>query len=257
MNTMSDIEYGSDRLKAVVIEVDGIKISIQSLITEKDIEFFKAQLSLAGKYISQSPIHSFKKVLSSVFIDLGSHADLYQKYNQSKNTVAVYKGKTKSIGFFFDSIKSHPAYITLIHELAHQFHHTLIKNSFGNKVILALFKRATNSKRQCELFTLPKIGDPLSNLRESWWAVKKGSRDEYLLTKIIRGVYYYENGKGDDTIFTKEEIIEMLACPSEYGASNAEEFFAEMVTLITLGLVKPSQQLIADKFMKIIEQDSI
>ena len=35
------------------------------------------------------------------------------------------------------------------------------------------------------------------------------------------------------------------------------EFFAEMFTLIILGLVKPSQQAIADEFMQIVNQESI
>ena len=55
----------------------------------------------------------------------------------------------------------------------------------------------------------------------------------------------------------KGNVFENIPCPSEYGAKNHMEFFAEMFTLIILGLVKPSQQAIANEFMQIVNQESI
>lgn len=252
-------QYGSERLKnlyadklnEILIDMDGIKINIKSFMTEKDVEYFRTQLNTAIKYINQSPIHSFKKVLSSVFILVGTNNNI-GKFGQTENQIASYHSSTKKIHYFFDKKDEKQPFITLIHELAHQYHHTIVKNGFNNQEIINLFKKATTSKKQCELFNLPQIGDPLSDLRENWWSVRMSSRNDFVLTKIIKGVYIYEDGTGKDVIYTLEEIIRMLACPSEYGSENEMEFFAEMTTLITLGLVKPNQQVIANKFMQIL-----
>jgi hypothetical protein len=264
-STKDAFQYGSkrlqnlyeDKMKTILIEIGNIKISIESSISEKDVEFFKNHLTLAVKYIKESSIPSFKRVLSSVYITLGTVSDIGKKYSSQEKSIAIYSSRTNSIGFFYDQKTHQPPFITLIHELGHQFHNTVIKSGFSNKAILELFEKATTSKRQCQLFSLPKIGDSLSDLREDWWSVKMGSENDYILTKIDRGVYYYVNRSGDDIIYTKEEIIQRIACPSEYGASNVAEFFAEMCVLITFNKVKPSQKLIADKFMQIVNEESL
>jgi hypothetical protein len=77
----------------------------------------------------------------------------------------------------------------------------------------------------------------------------------YTLTSITNDIYTYTFGRESKT-FTKAQILNLMNCPSTYGAKNHLEFFAEMVTLVTLGLVKPSQKVVVDKFLKIIKEES-
>jgi len=65
--------------------------------------------------------------------------------------------------------------------------------------------------------------------------------------------------------FENEKIIELYnltksgyySFPTRYSAENEKEFFAVTVTLITLGLVKPSMQSLANDFIRMLEEERI
>ncbi len=78
---------------------------------------------------------------------------------------------------------------------------------------------------------------------------------EFYLNKIDQEKnYIYKNDDGDKKVFSYKKMIELLNCPSQYGATNLSEWFAEMCTLITLNKVKPSQQHIANMFIEILKK---
>lgn len=229
-------------------------ISFYGLLKEKEILDFKKQISLALSHIKKSPVPFFSKVLElGGLICVGEGVEL-PRQSQSEKSIAFYSHFDDTIYYRKEKAVLKPAYITIIHEHGHKFHYNLIKNGNRNEKIINLYKQAIQPK-ECQLSKMPKIGDPLSDLREDWWTVKMASKD-FILNKIDGDDYIYTQGKLKK-IIKKQEILKLIHCPSQYGAKNVEEFFAEMCTLITLGLVKPSQKLITDKFMEIVMQEII
>ena len=223
---------------------------------------YRGALFKAINHIKNSP---FKKVLANSEIIIGTRSALNSQgysYSGSK-AIALYWHRKDKISYPItkegESIAGEEiasAYITLIHELGHRYHYRMMPRGYFNPYIMDLYEEAKRPKEQCYLDQLPKIGDSLSNLREDWWSVKKAS-DDYLLTSIFRNTYTYTNSKGDVKEIQKKDILKRITCPSQYGSKDHTEFFAEMFTLITLGLVKPSQKPVADKFMEIVNRESI
>jgi len=222
-------------------------------IKEKEILEFKKQILLCFDKIKNSSIPYFTRIIQADgVIHMGNRAYLPQDLDIKAS--ASYSPSNKIVYYVKDASLTRNTYITLIHEYGHKFHHMMLKNGFNNEAIIKLYKIATN-KVVCELSKMPQIGDHLSNLRENWWVVKTASND-FILDKIDGENYIYVKGSLKK-ILKKKDILRLIKCPSEYGATDHKEFFSEMCVLITLGLVKPSQKLIADKFMQILEEETI
>jgi hypothetical protein len=160
-------------------------------------------------------------------------------YNPFKDVMYCY---TDTLGGVFVS--------DTLHELGHKYHNSIVKKGFYNENIIQFYLQTIST---CEL---PKIGDPLSDLREDWWNVKMSSENDYYLTKIERDTYIYMNDMGNTKTFPKSKILDLIGCPSEYGKTTVLEWFAELCNLINLNKVKPSQKLIAEKFIQILEDET-
>jgi hypothetical protein len=164
---------------------------------------------------------------------------------------------TTSNGDFINTyIDNEPLFVSIVHELGHRLHN-FMRDNYNNQSILQLYKKAIRATDLCFKQQLPKIGDPFSNLREDWRTVRKNPADDYFLTDIQGTTYVYTNSKGKKLLVDKKVILMRITCPSEYGASNQYEFFAEMFTLIVLEMVKPSQQVVVNKFLDIVAKESI
>ena len=244
-------------LNEVVVKIPETKFPIIFFgdTLESELLKFKQQFLLCVHYIRRSKVPYFSAVLEShSFVGFGSEEDL--PVQKGLNTIALYNKNKKAIYYFKDRHfkKDREPYQTLIHEFGHKFHDTMIKDGYDNKKIIRLYEQAMQPT-VCEITNLPKIGDPLSDLREDWWSVIRKASKEYYLEKIIGDSYVYISGK-QKKVFSKEQILKLIHCPSKYSAENVLEFFAEMITLITLDLVKPSQRILANKFLEIVNQES-
>ena len=248
----------------VVIKKENILSEFVSKITKKNFLIYRQAILTVIKTIKASP---FKKVLNGTRIMIGTSGGLVKKglpaYTGSRAYAHYYGYGIDCIAVYTDrygtdrdgSDSSENPYVVLIHELGHRYHHNFLKDSYSNQSIINLFKEAKSSKKECYTNNLPKLGDPLSNFREDWWTVRMAS-EEYFLTSVKGNSYTFTNSAGDVKLIEKKDLLKRITCPSQYGAKNEREFFAEMFTLITLGLVKPTQKVVADKFMKIIKLES-
>jgi hypothetical protein len=220
---------------------------------------FKSALNKAVAKIESSPIPQFKKILDMT-IDVITSKDYKKKFGKSPpaKAAAFYTTHYDTIKILLD-VQNDPNYIgaSIIHELAHRFHYLHIRNGANNKEIIDLFKIATN-KRYCQYAKVPQVGDPITDLNinelsKKWtWTNKMASLSDYFLKEKNNWVYLYENSAGDKIEITNSEMPHILKCPSQYGSQDAIEFFAEMMTLITINKVKPSQRMVADKFLEIV-----
>jgi len=235
-------------------------ISIESPVTEEQIKLFITHFKKAVAHIQASPIRFFEEVLKdSIYpiITLGSFEDIMRNWRgKERDAVASYASWANDEGMVFyytDGLARANIYISLIHEFAHKYHYIRIMDGgYNNEFFKKLYRSATRGTQKCYTNLLPKIGDSLSDLREDWWNIssKVSSDDDYILTSITQYEYIYETKDGKTIPILKESVLERITCPSRYGATDHKEFFAEMITLITLGLVKPNQQVIANKFME-------
>jgi hypothetical protein len=262
--TIKDIAVFEQAPEAEMIAtliLHNVSFSILSSLKKDKVLDLRTQIHLALKKLENSP---FKKVLSNASVSIGTVPALKAQgfvIRSTKNLVASYYRFLDTIIYPVnakgESIRGEqPAYQNLIHEFGHRYHNTLMVDGYDNKSILDLYKKAIQPQEQCYLDHLPKLGDSLSDLREDWWNVRMGSKD-YILVKIENDYYTYLSDDGDVIIAEKKNILKRITCPSRYGASDEKEFFAEMVTLITLGLVKPNQQVVANKFLQIVKQESL
>jgi len=252
--TSIDSSEVSEDSESAIIKLANVSLHIMSNMTLSQTIEFKKALSTAIEKLKNSP---FKKVFSNSVILVGTED---QSDSPRGNAIARYRELADQIFYFLKSdgstYSNKEIYITLIHEYGHRFHAHFMKNGYNNPKIKKLYLESQEGTKTCYLKNLPKIGDPLSDLREDWYSVRMAS-NEYYLKKIVGDNYIYENERGRIKEVEKKDILKRITCPSEYGAKNEREFFAEMFTLITLGLVKPNQQVIADKFMKIINTEAI
>ena len=210
--------------------------------------------------IKASKVPNFNKALVGEII-IGDKDFLKRNYSfsASEKALGAYNAQEKRIYYYKDrSDPSEKLTLILIHELGHKFHNIVIKKGMDNQKIFDLYK---SKETTCEL---PQIGDSLSDLREDWWSVKMSSENEFFLSEIVAGqgfgaqdTYIYVNDIGEEKKFNKKQILKLINCPSEYGSESLEEWFAEMCVLITLNKVKPSQKLIADRFIQILEEETI
>ncbi len=250
------IKYASIRIQSQysnTIKIGSVSIKYLGVYTQDEKVKIGHNCKIGLQAIQNSPLDSFKSVLKDAVIVIGKPKDLeslglplYPKQE------ATYYS-TADIVVIKDFGKDMSA--SIVHELAHRFHHKILPMGYNNKEIRELFKKATMSKKECLLVRMPSLGSPLSNLIKGsrwWWSVKRASSDFYLKKIIDDGNTFIYESDTDERWFTKEKIIKMLECPSEYGATDEFEFFAEMCALITLGLVKPSQKKIAYHFIELV-----
>jgi hypothetical protein len=183
-------------------------------------------------------------------------------YEEGSAVIAFFDPTIDMVFYNLDntSTNTHTVYETLIHELAHRLHDVFIKNGLENEDITKLYAKATNSVEECRLGKFPKIGDPLSNLnvdKENNWSkfVYKKANTEFYLEEIRGNDFVYRNNIGQEKTLSKNLIMQMIKCPSIYGSKNRQEFFAEMCTMITLGVVKPNQEMMANVFMSLVKKN--
>jgi hypothetical protein len=261
MDVRTDPEVENLGEKIIIIKTPSVPmyLSFQNNTTLEEILKFKTIFKNTVKLIKTSKVPNFRKALIGEII-IGDVDFLKRNYDfsSSEKALGAYSTIEKRIYYYKDrSDPSEKLTLILIHELGHKLHNIAIKKGMDNQKIIDLWQ---TKETTCEL---PKIGDPLSNLREDWWSVKMSSENEFFLSEIVAGqgfgsqdTYIYVNDIGEEKKFNKKQILKLLNCPSEYGATDLSEWFAEMCVLITLNKVKPSQKLIANEFIKILEEET-
>ncbi len=207
-----------------------------------------------------SPIPKFKSILSGGNIILGRKKAFLDTFDHDMKIAIGAYAPLRDMVFLLLEKGEEGIGAVAVHELAHRFHYLGIKDGYENKDIISLYELATMSKTECKLAKLPTLGSPLSNILSKgvWdWTVKRANSD-YYLKKIYttdQTYYYYENNRGWHKIYTAQQLLKYIECPSEYAATNHKEFFSEMCTLITLGLVKSSQKRMAFQFIETIKEN--
>ena len=253
----SMLSHASIRIQSMysdTIIVEGVKIKFLGDFTKEEKTKISHNCKIGLQAINKSPLDGFgyalsngsviiakpEKLKSFVAPELQSLLGIYSYPNDL--VVLKYLGKDLST--------------VIVHEFAHRFHYKYIPGGYDNPEIKELFKKATMSKKECMLVRMPSLGSPLSNLIKGdkwWWTVKRAAKEFYLKRIINDGdLYIYEDADAYERMFTREEIIKMLECPSQYGAKDEMEFFSEMCTLITMGLVTPNQKKIAYHFTQLV-----
>lgn len=220
-------------------------------ISKNDLLEFKENLKTVTTLIKKSKIPNFGKVLKdNIYISDKEKLKKYFLLGDLDNTSALYSKNLDDIFYVMPS-KSSSIY-DLVHEFGHKYHSTMIKDGMDNETISSFYEKLHSNT--CEL---PKIGDPLSNLREDWWNVKMAT-DEFYLSNIDKDKnFIYKNEQDVQKVIDYEKVKELIICPSQYGSQSLEEWFAEMCALITLNKVKASQQMIANQFIQILKQETI
>ena len=250
----SMLSHASIRIQSMysdTIIVEGVKIKFLGDFTKEEKTKISHNCKIGLQAINKSPLDGFGSALSEGSVIIGKPEELKSllaptlggMYSSHKDLVVLkYLGKDLST--------------TIVHEFAHRFHYKYIPVGYNNPEIKELFKKATMSKKECMLVRMPSLGSPLSNLIKGdkwWWTVKRAAKEFYLKRIINDGdLYIYEDADAYERMFTREEIIKMLECPSQYGAKDEMEFFSEMCTLITMGLVTPNQKKIAYHFTQLV-----
>jgi len=243
--------------------------------------------------IQNSAIPNFDSVLEgTLFAGTHEDIAIIQNRVGAVSTLALgeYFEKTYDVAIYFQKKYSFLSVPTIIHEFAHKYCFAL---PFSKRLDLNdLFYKAYNSKF-CVLAPKPKIGDSLANIASSYlvssgleWTqdyerlhieelmkeqgidLKEGISNQkkilegYKLVSISRGGYRYENPEEEDAVvFSGATITRMIKCPSEYPIDLAQknhphafdEWLSEMVTLITLNKVRPSQKKIVSEFIRILK----
>jgi hypothetical protein len=220
-------------------------------ITKPDILNFKENLKKVVSLIQNSSVPNFSKALKDN-IYIGTKSDLGSSFstNISETTLAYYDLDIDDLFYVTDSDVS---IYNIIHEFAHKFQNTMIKGGMTNRAIFDFFiHKVSRPNLSCKF---PKIGDPLSDLREDWWTVRFGSDEFYLKSIGSDNSYTYVSDNGEKKVIPQKKMLELLNCASGYGSVNHLEWFAEMCTLITLNKVKPNQKWVAEELIRIIAEN--
>jgi len=264
--TSKAMMYLSERLQSYFLgshlSVSGIPVEFISPSPDFEKEFTIKQIKKGFEYIRASDLPHFSKVLSSqVKIYCGEREDLqaaFPRLNFSETTIGGYNENRVflNMSLFHRSIRE--IAITIVHEFAHFLHDKYIQQGYDNQEFKDLYEHATMDRTHCELASLPKLGSPLSNILRGgfWWdwTVRRAFEDLYL-KEIIGDTYIYRNKHKQEKRITKQELLKMITCPSQYAGQDEKEFFAEMATLITLKVVKPAQKVIAYRFKMLVDHN--
>jgi hypothetical protein len=247
----------------------GFNTEIISPIQKATFTFIKNSFINALTFIKLSPLKKFFKYCQNVDIVIGTEDEI--KRDSSKNVLAFYRKTEDKIYVYIDRIErigriEETLVEFLIHELAHRFHYLGLVDGFRNESIDALYLDS-QYLTECFLSSLPKIGDSIRDINfkpssslfgDVLWKQRKDVKDlykDYILTRITKDEYTYTN-KDIAFVLDKKDILKFIRCPSEYGTKDEKEFFAEMCTLVTLGEQAPSQKIMVEKFIKIVNNES-
>jgi len=259
VKTDPEVQNYGDKITIIKIPSLPLYLNFQAEINKEEVIQFKETILEVAKKIKASKLPNFSKALTGeLYVGDKPFFKKNYKINVSGVAIASYDPLDKSIYFYTDHDPSlADAIRDLAHEFAHRYHHTVVKNGMNNERIKDLYKEV---KFSCKL---PEIGDPLSDLREDWWNVKRGSESEYYLSKIqkVQGwkedKFIYINDEGLEKTFSQQQINDLISCPSQYGSTNVEEWFAEMCNLINFNKVKPNQKTLVDRLIQILEEETI
>ena len=250
----------------------GLNVEILSPIKKETFVNIKDSFAKTLNLIKASPLDKFFDYTRNVSVVFGTEAELGRS---GGGYSAYYSDREDKLYVHIERSDKHLVRI-LIHEFAHRFHKLGIIDGFSNEDIDSLYLDS-QYETKCFISSLPKIGDsltdlnfkPFGSLGDVWWSRLKYSSDyltvsefkdmfkDYILTKIINDKYTYTNKKTKKSLtIDKMEILKSIRCPSDYGSKDEREFFAEMCTLITLGVQSPSQKWMVGKFISIVNNQS-
>jgi len=259
IKTDPEVENYGDKITIIKVPSLPLYLNFQAEINKEEIIQFKETILEVAKRIKASKLPNFSKALAGELY-VGDKPFFKKNYmvNVSSGASASYDLLDRCIYFYTDHDQSlGDAIRDLSHEFGHRYHHTVVKNGMNNERVRDLYKEVRFS---CKL---PQIGDPLSDLREDWWNVKRGSESEYYLSKIekVQGwkedKFIYINDEGLEKTFSQQQINDLISCPSQYGSKSHEEWFAEMCNLINFNKVKPNQKTLVDRLIQILEEETI
>jgi len=257
-----NMEYITDDLTSkvtdTIIKLGNFKVIFTDKLTIEQLEDIQKAFTKAVKLIKQSPLKDFKKILRGrVFV--GAVRTLRQRLisKGELNVSAFYESQKGYICYHMDSIQTTKLTVNqivadLIHEFGHKFHNEELKGFMENPALIALYK--STKQEDCVKAGLPQIGDPLKDYLVDW-SVKLSAKDDYKLFKVDGKKYLFRNSKGDIKTYDEEDLITTIVCPSEYGAQDVMEFFAEMCVAVTAGISRKPQQEIIKKFIKIVNEN--
>jgi len=256
------LKYLSERLQLFYgsryVTVDGMSVEFLDFYTDSEREVLIKGLKKGFAYIRASKIPKFSKALMrNLTVYFGKMETLSKAYPTEGNEIGFYSRSKYAVCFNTDRVTAKNLPLVVVHEFAHALHNLLIVGGFENQAIKDLYEHATMDRTHCQLASLPNLGSPLSNILSGgfWqWSVRKAYED-YYLKQIFEHYYIYRNRHNQEKVFTKQQILKMITCPSEYAGKNEKEFFAEMAVLITIGAVKPSQKVVAYKFISLVQDN--
>lgn len=250
----SMLSHASIRIQSMysdTIIVEGVKIKFLGDFTKEEKTKISHNCKIGLQAINKSPLENFKYALFEGNVIIGKPEELKFLVEPTSGGMYAVQNDLVILKYLSKDLST-----TIVHEFAHRFHYKYIPGRYKNPEIIELFKKATMSKKECMLVRMPSLGSPLSNLIKGdkwWWTVKRASKEFYLKRIINDGdLYIYADADAYERMFTREEIIKMLECPSQYGTKDEMEFFSEMCTLITMGLVTPDQKKIAYHFTQLV-----
>ncbi len=250
---------------SAVYKLGGLVIHTLSRMSKGDTLHLKYFLMKATMAINNSLVPGFSKVLQEVVIRAGWKQDFVKSglLLEDNSIKAYYRYKEDDIIFFFDEIGGVVNdFVDLIHELAHKFHYQYIKDGYDNKDIQNLYDVAAFSEAECKRASFPKIGDSLSNILNNNpqydvpYLVRTATPEVYFVGMNENNELVYEDKEGTSRIeIRKEDILQMIRCPSRYSVETPNEFFAEMCVAITINKVKPAQRQWANHFIHIVKKN--
>ena len=241
----------------------GFNIVYVNKLTKPVLDKFQEVLKQTITYIRNSPVKDFKKALYGDLY-VGTPKDIFELYGiqtSERGAAASYNTTKKNIAFYTKSLNNPDTVSTVIHEFGHKFDYEVHKK---HRELLELWE-----SHRCE-YIEPQIGFvlPKDTYIPAWTMSSSFSTlldQDYVLEnveKVQRKKVFWFIGVTDGHLIglTEEKLKSLQSakyCSSGYGSTNYDEWFAEMITAITLGLVRPSYKEIADKFLAILNGESI
>jgi hypothetical protein len=241
----------------------GFNITYLSKLSKPELDKFEEVLKKSIAYIKNSPVKDFKEVLYGDLY-VGRAIDFKEilgvKY-APRNALAFYSITDKNIKFYTQYLNEPGVIGTVIHEFGHKFDYEVHNKS---DELLELLQ-----KWSCR-YEEPKIGFVLKKdtLIPSWLVSSQSSlttKQDYVLEKIQyisrKKAFLFRGVQDNHEMLLLENDLKSIQsfkyCSSGYGSTNYDEWFAEMITAITLGLVRPSYKEVADEFLAILNDETI
>ena len=244
--------------KERIFKLGGFTVHLASDITPEDLQTFSYSFEKIILAIQHSPVKNFKKVLKG-HVYVGTKDDLckWQGCKVPPFSNGMYSQKFKVVDYFTDGLRTSETWVVLIHEFAHKFHVEEVPNGLRNQGILDLYEELKEGLLCYDKAELPKLGDPLSKYtKPQTYRGLVGTGKELYLTEIDgvpgEGAEYHFSNDLVGVIKEEKSLIQSLHCPSMYAYHNHAEWFAEMVTMITLEELPPKDYTQASKLLKLL-----